>query len=1063
MMVRAAYNSTPFCMNERSAISLRALAFGLHSSPASPAPAGANVRRREWTSRRQYSRILTTRTVFRFNLRQILTFWLWSTVLVLLGASALFAQQHTLEVSQYRHTSWTSQEGFFRAGISAINSVAQTSDGYLWVAGTGAVFRFDGVRFSEWKPPANDSLPRRPLHRLLASKDGSLWIAGIGLAELKANGEFRKYHELDGVEIESGLIEDRDGGIWAGGAGPPQSSKLCRFYHGASECFPADSPLGPKVGALHEDRRGQLWASTTNGIWRLRPGPPEKYAEISGRDSALGFEEDASGTLVFSGGDDLQMVTADGKVIQYPIEPIRARALLKDREGDLWIGTTGQGIIHVHEGRTDRFTAMDGLSSNSIIQIFQDREGNLWAGTSRGLDKFTRPAVPNITSKQGLLVDYVNSVLRDREGVLWVATRSGLYRLVEGRWIKSRVKLPGDMITSVFETSKGRVLVATDAEKGIMRFDGDKVSHFGAVDGDVFGLVEDSRGDLWVASHALGLLHFGGDGKLIESFDKKMLGKLNIAVAFDPKRDGLWLASNLGEIGFFKDGRVVERYGAKDGLAEGIIRDLQVDNDGGVWAGTRSGLAHLKSGKISVMSRKNGLPCDAVHWMRRDKDHNVWLYTECGLVAFPEGDLSSWLADPSHTVVIVHYLDNTDGVESVAYNGWYTPQTTTTSDGRILFATTSGLSVLDPGNLNQNSLPPPVHIEGITADEREVKGSGRVSLPAKVRNVRIDFTALSFTAPWKVRFRYKLMGYDTDWSSPVSFRQATYTNLPPGNYEFQVVASNNDGVWNRTGDTLSFVIPPAFYQALWFKVLMAITIAASVWILYLLRLKQATANVQERLLAQMEERERIARELHDTLLQGFQGITLRMQGVVKNMPNHDPIRKMIDDVLDRGDEVLREARHRVRDLRRRTSDENDLSDRLTKCGQELSKDHAANFTLAIVGGPRILDSSVQDEAFRIVAEALANAFRHASASKIEAEVTYDASALRIRVRDDGVGIDKAVLSNGKPGHWGLRGIRERARALRAELNIWSREAAGTEVELVIPASIAYPREQTIAT
>jgi signal transduction histidine kinase/ligand-binding sensor domain-containing protein len=982
-----------------------------------------------------------------------------SMFLFLLGTSASFAQQHTLEVSQYVHTSWTSQEGFFRAGISAINSVAQTSDGYLWVVGSGGLFRFDGVRFSEWKPPANDSLPRRPLHRLLASRDGSLWIAGIGLAELKSDGEFRTHHELDGAEIEGGLIEDKEGGIWVGGAAQPQSSKLCRFYHATSECFPADSPLGSKVGALHEDRKGQIWACASSGLWRLRPGPSQKLDPISGISSSQAFEEDASGTLIFATTDDLKMVTPNGKVILYPIEPTHARALLKDKEGDLWVGTVGQGIIHIHQGRTDRFTTLDGLSSNSIVQLFQDREGNVWAGTSRGLDKFTKPAVPNITSKQGLSVDYVNSVLIDRGNVLWVGTRSGLFSLVDGRWIKSTVKFPNDFVTSLFETSKERMLVATDAEKGMVWFDGNKVHRFRAGDGDVFGVAQDNRGDLWVASHALGLLHFGGDGNLIESFDKAMLGKLNVAIAFDSKREGFWLTSNLGGLGFFKDGKVAERYGAKDGLGEGIIRDPQVDNDGGVWVGTRVGLAHLKDGKISVLGRKNGLPCDAVHWMRRGRDHNVWLYTECGLVAFSETDLSTWTAEPSHAVTIVHYLDNTDGVESVAYNGWYTPQTAKTSDGRILFATATGLSILDPSNLNQNSLPPPVHIEGVTADEREMKGSGRLSLPAKVRRVHITFTALSFAAPRKVRFRYKLQGYDKDWSEPVSLREITYTNLPPGDYRFHVMASNDVGVWNTTGDTLSFFIPPAFYQTLWFKVLMVITIAALLWSLYVLRLKQATVNVQKRLLAQMEERERIARELHDTLLQGFQGITLRVQGVAKNIPTQDPLRKMMDDVLDRADGVLREARQRVRNLRLRATDENDLADRLTKYGEELAKDHTAAFTLAIVGEPKGLESTLQDEAYRIVAEALTNAFRHASASRIETEVTYDSSALRIRVRDDGVGIDKAVLAGGQPGHWGVTGMRERARAIRAELNIWSRDAAGTEVELVIPASIAYPERK----
>ena len=269
------------------------------------------------------------------------------------------------------------------------------------------------------------------------------------------------------------------------------------------------------------------------------------------------------------------------------------------------------------------------------------------------------------------------------------------------------------------------------------------------------------------------------------------------------------------------------------------------------------------------------------------------------------------------------------------------------------------------------------------------------------------------------------------------------------------MACNNSGVWNETGAVATFVIEPTFYQTAWFKALMAIAVVGVLWALYLLRLKQATANVHDRLFAQMGERERIARELHDTLLQGFQGITLRMQGVAKNMPSQDPLRKMMDDVLDRADEVLREARQRVRNLRRRTSDENELADRLTKCGQELAKDHTAAFTLAIVGELRILESTVQDEAYRIVVEALTNAFRHASASKVETEVTYDSSALRIRVRDDGVGIDKAVRSNGHPDHWGLTGMRERAEAIRAELNLWSSQSAGTEVELVIPASIAY--------
>jgi len=327
----------------------------------------------------------------------------------------------------------------------------------------------------------------------------------------------------------------------------------------------------------------------------------------------------------------------------------------------------------------------------------------------------------------------------------------------------------------------------------------------------------------------------------------------------------------------------------------------------------------------------------------------------------------------------------------------------------------------------------------------------------------LDYTALSLTLSERNRFRYQLVGFDNGWQDVGTRRQAFYTNLTPGSYTFKVIAANNDGVWNETGTSVKFTIPPTFFQSISFKLLLIITAVLSIWVLYALRLRKATAEISARLGERLQERERIARELHDTLLQGFQGITLRMQGVSKSMPADDPPRKMMEEVLDRADEVLREARHRVRNLRRRTTDKAELADRLTKCGQELSKDHAASFALAIVGEPRVLESPVQDEAYRIAAEALTNAFRHATASKIELEITYDSTTLRIRVRDDGVGVDKAVLSNGQPDHWGLIGMRERAKAIRAELNIWSREATGTEVELVVPASIAYPREEIRAT
>jgi signal transduction histidine kinase len=383
-------------------------------------------------------------------------------------------------------------------------------------------------------------------------------------------------------------------------------------------------------------------------------------------------------------------------------------------------------------------------------------------------------------------------------------------------------------------------------------------------------------------------------------------------------------------------------------------------------------------------------------------------------------------------------------------------------DGKLWFTNGHVVQMIDPDQLYRNPRPPPVHIEQFVADGTSYPPTGAARLAPNPRNLEIDYTALSLSVPQKVQFRYLLEGHDKEWQGPVTRRQAFYTDLPPGNYRFRVVARNNSGVWNETGAVAAFSIAPTLYQTTWFKAVVAVTLIGAFGALYLQRLKQATAHAQGRLLAQMEERERIARELHDTLLQGFQGITLRVQGVAKNIPDHDPLKAMINGVLDRADEVLRDARLRVRNLRRRTTDENELSNRLTRWGQELSKDHAADFSLAIAGEPKVLESTVQDEAYRIAGEALTNAFRHASASKIEVEMTYDSSALRIRVRDDGIGIDKAIVSRGQPGHWGLPGMRERARNMRSELSIWSHDGAGTEVELVVPGAIAYPREEVEA-
>jgi signal transduction histidine kinase len=380
-------------------------------------------------------------------------------------------------------------------------------------------------------------------------------------------------------------------------------------------------------------------------------------------------------------------------------------------------------------------------------------------------------------------------------------------------------------------------------------------------------------------------------------------------------------------------------------------------------------------------------------------------------------------------------------------------------DGKLWFANGSVLQQIDPLHLPANNILPPVHIEEIVADTREYPLQNNLALPALTRELQINYTALSFAIPQRVQFRYKLDGLENEWQNVGTRRQAFFTNLRPGTYRFHVIACNDDGLWNSVGDTIGFTIAPAYYQTRWFALMCVAASGAILWALYLMRLKQATYQLQERLNARMEERERIARELHDTLLQGFQGLMLRFQAVVKMLPIEAVARQTMEQVLDRADEVLLEGRQSVRDLREEGTSATEMCEALRQCGEELAQNHTASFSLMIVGEPKAMATVVFNESYRIAREALVNAFQHSQGRNVEVEVTYLVSRVSIRVRDDGIGIDADILTKGRKGHWGLSGMRERAQKVAARLDIWSQAGSGTEIELTIPSTVAYPHDK----
>jgi signal transduction histidine kinase/ligand-binding sensor domain-containing protein len=986
--------------------------------------------------------------------------------LVTLVCPCALALNPALDVSEYAHTAWKVRDGFVNA---TIGSIAQTPDGYLWLGTEFGLLRFDGVRTVPWQAPRGQRLPSDSVFSLLTTRDGTLWIGtSKGLASWK-DGKLTQYPELAGQWIRAPMLEDSKGAVWVGGVGFPPPAKLCAIYEGSVQCYGEDGGFVNGIRAVYEDRARNLWVGVRDGLWRWKPGPPEFHPAAGPGMGIQGMAEGDDGALLFGPRTGLRQLVGT-KIEAYPIpnsaQHFTVSRLLRDRNGSLWIGTSDVGLAHVHRGRTDVFAQADGLSDDYISALFEDREGSLWVGTKGGLDRFREFAAPTLSSNQGLSSASVVSVLADRDGSVWLSTRRGLDRWNNGR-VTSLGLLNGNYAGSLFQDSRGRIWASTLHEFGYLD-NGRFVAVKNVPGGPVYSMTEDGAGNLWIANKDRGLVQLPSDGS-VRMYPWTRLGHNDIALslAIDSSRRGTWVGFYGGGIVNFADGQVRASYSASDGLGQGRVNDLRSDPDGTLWVATEGGLSRLKNGRLATLSSRNGLPCDSTNWTLEDNDHSFWLDMTCGFVRIARAELDAWAADTKRTVQPTVF-DSSDGVRTLEDYDFYTPHAVKSADGRLWFLPSDGASVIDPRHLPFNRLVPQVRIEQVTANHKtyDVPSNQKTNLPlpAAVRDLEIDYTALSMVAPEKMLFRYRLEGYDREWQDARNRRQAFYTNLRPRNYRFSVIACNNSGVWNEAGASLDFSVAPTYYQTLWFQASCAAAFLALFWLLYRYRVHQIAREFSARLEERLSERTRIARELHDTLLQSFHGLLFRFQAARNMLPRRpEEAGQVLDTAITRAEEAIAEGRGAIQDLRPEPAADRDLTHLLTATGEELAaaqdeKGHSPAFRVTEEGERQTLSPILQDEVYRIARELLRNAFRHADAHQIEAEIRYDYSRLRLRIRDDGKGIDpKVVQEGGRAGHWGLPGIRERSKQIGARLDFWSEAGAGTEVELTVPAAIAYAK------
>jgi signal transduction histidine kinase/ligand-binding sensor domain-containing protein len=775
---------------------------------------------------------------------------LFCFVLFFFTITPVAALDTSRQISQYGHTAWRMEDGVFGG---TPNAIAQTTDGYIWIGTQAGLVRFDGVRFVSWRPPEGNELPSTRITSLLGGRDGSLWIGtSMGLARWQ-NGNLTNYRDPTGSIMA--ILEDRAGTIWIARANlPDMKGPLCKVADTGLRCYGRDDGIAlPYAVALANDPLGNFWLAGGLMVSRWQASSSDTYvsaglnpAEIFNGILALADRPDGSlwvGVVHAGKGGGLQQLAKGAwkpfVTPEFDGSTLEVTKLLVDRDGSLWIGTLSRGIYRIQGNNVEHFRSSDGLSGDAVSGLFQDREGNIWLATSRGIDNLHDLRVASFSTRQGLSTDQVNSVLASRDGTVWIGNYSlDVLRLGKISSIQPRDGLPGRAVTSLLEDRAGRLWVGVDKELSV--YEQGKFTKIHTHDGSPLGAVramtEDVDGSIWAATSDANETHRRllriQDFRIREEISSPQLPTPANTLASDP-HGGVWLGLTSGGLARYRNGQM-EFFSFNHSLHDDPVHGLLVNSDASVLAATMSGLVVWQNGRVQSLTVRNGLPCDVIYALISDRKATLWLYAACGLIAIPNAELQRWWKSPDVTVKS-RLLDGFDGAQPMATP--FQPNASQSPDGRLWFANENVVQMVDPAHLDSNPMPPPVHVEEIVADHKRRAPRGGLRLPALTRELEIDYTALSFVAPQKVRFRYKLEGHDSEWQDPGTRRQAFYADLRPGNYRFRVIASNNDGVWNEAGTFLDFSIAPAYYQTTWFRVTFLAVLAALLWTLYKLRVR----------------------------------------------------------------------------------------------------------------------------------------------------------------------------------------------------------------------------------
>jgi signal transduction histidine kinase/ligand-binding sensor domain-containing protein len=981
-------------------------------------------------------------------------------MLMVFGWISVRAEQPSpLSIHSIYHNRWTVREGV----PSNIKTIAQASDGYLWIGTDHGLFRFDGVHFAPYRVENSQNVLSQDIAVITAIGSDGLWIGYEhgGATSLRA-GHLTNYTLQDGLTQGSvrSFAKGSDGTMWAA-----TEYGIVRFdgsrWHALS--LPTKS-TGSYPNSIFIDSRGTLWANTGAGLLYLPLGQQTLITASATALQNADFAEASDGRVwVASTRASVRAITnVKGDYVDNGIGlPYKSEGIFIDPQDHLWISLIGKGLARLdlrgdltnHDPLltlAEKLTEHDGLSGNFSFQVTGGREGSIWVASTKGLDQFRDSPFVSIPLPDG--TTYVSIVL-DHSGGLLI----GADHLLS---VKNGIAVPlvggPSHIECAYRDPDGNVWFGGQSK--LWEMSGDRfIQHplpleAGRPFRAVQAITMDHDHGLWVSIIGVGVFRLS-KGVWERSGGVRGLPEEAAVSAFTGKGGRIWLGYSNNRVVAIDQGRIT-LLATSTGLDVGSTI-VFLEDDNVVWIGGSAGLQYFQNGRFhdAVMASPGRI--SGVSGVVNGINGDLWLNTISGVFRIPGSDISRLLrgSKPSLHTQSFDYLDGLTGTPEQLRP---LPTAIKGMADVLYFATRGGVASIGAGTQAHNSLPPPVWIESVIADGRGYSGPKDLTLPAGTRDLTIDYTATSLLIPERVQFRYRLIGFDTSWREAGTRRQAFYSRLPPGKYRFQVTASNNDAVWNTTGAELSFSIIPSFVQTLFFKLLCGTLLIGSAWLIYLIRLKQVTTRLNTRLKERVAERERIARDLHDTFLQGVQAVLLTVHTANRLIEGNPRPKRMIEDALSQSDEVLLEGRDLVMQLRGRISECTNLSSALQTVGAEMSKSYPAQFNLFVLGRHRDLDPVIRDDVYGIGREAVSNSFRHSQAMHINVELNYGIEELTLHIRDDGVGIDSQILGAGqRSGHWGLPGMKERAKKIGAIYLLQSEQAVGTEVSLSLPAEIAY--------